>query len=149
MTVQWGRVDKQARLFGDDAVGPLDHGDEDGGGAEFGVPGGEVGFGDAAGAGADAAGEDGNVFGDDFVAEFADGGPADGGGGVGGDFAHEIGGFAEEEDLDFVAGFSKGEAVGEDECGFGGVVGAPGAFHHDVERLFGLGGFSTAECEKR
>ena len=86
--------------------------------------------------------------GDDFVAEFADRRPADGRGGVGGGFAHQIGRFTEEENLDFVAGFGEGESVGEDERGAGGVVGAPGAFHHDFEGLFGLVGFG-AEGEKR
>src|ERR1700722_16227415 len=62
MTVRGGDASINEKLLGDDAVGPLDHGDEDGGRAEFGVPGGEVGFGDAAGAGADAASEDGDVF---------------------------------------------------------------------------------------
>jgi hypothetical protein len=139
---------EEAKLFGDDAVGPFDEADEDGGIAEFGVPGGEVGLGDAAGAGAGSAGEDGDVFGDDFVSEITDGRPADRSGGVGGGFAHEVGGFAEEEDLDFVAGFGEGEAVGEGESGASGVVGAPGGFHEDVERLFGLVGLCTAEGEE-
>src|SRR5260370_41682702 len=136
-------------LLGDDAVGPLDQADKDGGTAEFCSPLRYICFRDPTGPAAGSSSKDGNVFGHNFFEGFAQGRPTDGHDGVGGDFAHQRGGFAEKENLNFVAGFGERESMMKGKRGLGGVIGAPGAFHHDLESfLFWFLGGLRAEGKK-
>jgi len=125
------RGQKLPSSLGDDAVGPLHQAYKDGGTAEFCSPLRYICFRDPTGPARGSSSKDGNVLGHDFFEGFAERRPADGHDSVCGDFAHQRGGFAEKENLDFVAGFGERESVVKGKRGFGGVIGALGAFHHD------------------
>lgn len=73
------------------------------------------------------------MFRENFIECFAERGPPHGHDGIGGHFAHQRGGFAEEENLNVVAGFRERESMQEGKRGLGGVVGALGTLHHDFE----------------
>ena len=133
----------------DDAVGPLDKAYKNCWIAELCAPLRYIRFRDPTGPAAGSSSKDGNVFGHDFFERFAERRPADGHDGVGGDFAHQRGGFAEKENLNFVAGFGERESVMKGKRGLGGVIGAPGTFHHDLEGfLFWLLGGLRAQGKK-
>jgi len=138
-----GWDEARTRLFRDDAIGPLNQVHKNCGIAEFCTPLRQVYFRDPTGPAAGPSSKDGNVFGGNFVESFAEGRPTDGDDGVGGDLTHQIRGFAEKEDLNFVAGFVESEGMQKGECGFGRIIGAPCTLHHNLEILFGLIGFRT------
>src|SRR6267143_31160 len=117
--------------LGDDAVGPLDQAHENCGTSEFCSPLSYICFRDPTGPAAGSSSKDGNVFGHDFFERFAEWRPAHRHDSIGGHFAHQRGGFAEEENLNLVAGFRERESVMKRKCGLCGTIGAPGALHHD------------------
>src|SRR6267143_567050 len=119
----------------DDAVGPLDHADKNGGIAEFCAPLRYICFRDPTGPAAGPSSKDGNVSGHNFFEGFAERRPAHRHDGIGSHFAHQRRGFAEEENLHVMAGFRERESMMKRKRGLGGVIGAPGAFHHDFEHF--------------
>src|SRR5216684_1482105 len=129
-------------LLGDDAVGPLDQADKNRGIAEFCAPLRYICFRDPTGPAAGPSSKDGNVLGHDFFERFAERRPAYRHDGIGRHFAHQRGSFAEQENLHLMAGFGERESVMKRKRGLGGIIGAPGAFHHDLEsflfRFLGL-----------
>ena len=133
----------EKRSLRDDAVGPLDEADKNGGIAKLCAPLSYIRFRDPTGPAAGSSSKDGNVFGEKFVKRFAEWGPANGHNGARSRFAHQRGGFAKKENLHLMAGFREREPVQERKRGLGGIVGAPGALHHDFESflfwLLGLG----------
>src|SRR5260370_40340730 len=88
-------------------------------------------FRDPTGPAAGSSSKDGNLFGHDFFEGFAQGWPTYRHDSIGRDFAHQRGGFAEKENLNFVAGFGERESVMKGKRGLGGIIGAPGTLHHD------------------
>jgi hypothetical protein len=135
-------------LLGDDAVGPFDEADKDGGVAEFSVPVREIGFRDATRPAASSSSKDSDVFGAKFFHGFAEWRPADRDNGIGGSFAHKGSSFTEKKNLNFMTRIRERAAVQEGESGFGGIIGAPRTFDHDFERFSGLLGGCTKR-EKR
>src|SRR6266581_3471231 len=119
----------------DDAVGPLDEADKNCGIAEFRAPLRYIRFRDPTGPAAGSSSKDGNVFGEKFVERFAERRPANGHDGARSRFAHQRGGLAKKENLHLMAGFRERKSVQERKPGLGGIVGAPGALHHDFERF--------------
>jgi hypothetical protein len=95
-------------LLDDNAIGPFDQPYKGCGGAEFRVPWSEVIFRDATRPATSPSSKDGNMFGSDFFERLTQRRPAyrENSGGSG--FAHEIGGFTEKKDLNFVTGLAEG-----------------------------------------
>jgi len=126
---------KTAGLFGYDAVGPLDQRNENGRTAEFCAPIGKVAVRDPTGPGASSSRKDGDVFGDDFLAQLAERRPTDRNYRVRGSFAHKISCVSGQEYLNLVASVRQREPMREDERRSRWVVGPPGTPHHDFQCL--------------
>src|ERR1700760_3212889 len=105
------RARRSSVLFGDYAVGPFDQGDKDGWVTELRIPSGEIIFRNPTGSGASSSSKDGDVFGDDFVAQFTERRPTNGKHGIGGSLAHEICGVGGQEYLHLVTCVGQGEGV--------------------------------------
>src|SRR5260370_12545476 len=146
--VMWGRIGPSS--LGDDAVGPLHQADKNRGITEFCAPLSYICFRDPTGPAAGSSSKDGNVFGHNFFERFAERRPAHRHDSVGGGFAHQRGSFAKKENLNLVAGFRERESMQKRKRSLGGIVGAPGTFHHDLESfLFWLLGLRAQGKERQ
>jgi hypothetical protein len=83
----------------DNAVGPLDQPNENCGISKFRSPLIQVGFRNPTGAGAEPSSKNGNVLVDKLLQSLGERRPADRNNGAGSSFAHEISGFAKQENL--------------------------------------------------
>jgi hypothetical protein len=133
----------------DNAVGPLDEAHKNRGVTEFRSPLRYIRFRDPTGPAAGSSSEDRNALGHNFFERLAERGPAHGHDGVSGRFAHQRGGFAEQENLYLVARFREREPVMKWKRGLGGIIGAPGTLHHDLKRFLGLLGLCTQRKKRQ
>lgn len=99
------KIDSQPGiLFSDNPVGPLDQRHENCRVPELCAPILQVCFRDPTGPGTGSSSEDGNVFGDDLVAQFAERRPTHGKYSCRGGVAHQIRSFAGKKNLNLMAG---------------------------------------------
>ena len=101
--------------FGNDPVRPFHQLYEDCRAAELGSPFVQVCFRHPTGAGAGPSRKDRDALRHDLLECFAERRPTNRHDGIDRDFAHQVGGFAGEEDLHVVPGFCQDQSMREDE----------------------------------
>src|SRR6202789_895320 len=134
------------RSFRDDAVRPFHERDKDRWIAVFGAPLGEIGVSHTAGAGARATGKNLNLTGHNLLHGFLERGPANRNHGLRQRQAHQRDRLPEKEHLHRVTGFGERETVQKWKGCLGGVIRAPSALHHDLERHLRLSCYRRRTC---
>jgi tetratricopeptide (TPR) repeat protein len=135
-----------APSFRDDAVRPLHERDKDRWIAEFCAPLGEIGISHSAGAGARATSKNLNLTGHNFLHGFLERGPADRNHSLGQRQAHQGDRLPEKEHLHGVTSLGECMAVEKGESCLGGIIRAPSALHHDLERHLSLSCHGRRTC---
>src|SRR5258708_35269029 len=142
LTSFWTPVDSAyLHLFDDDAVGPLDKTDKSCRISELRAPIAEIGFRDATRPAARPSSKNGNVLRREFFKRFHQRRPAHRKHSCGRGLAHQVISVSEQKDLHIVSRIAESQTMRKGKRSPRGVIGTPGAFHHDLQRFFRFFGF--------